>query len=206
MLVAAPTARQKARSLMAPLSWWQMLAWAVPALVAGSVVSELRVAHGGAPLLVTPWLGALFLVVAAALWLLGRGVRNLKLHRETSLTALGAARTAAFAKAAALTGAACVGFGVGVLVVGITRLWAPAMAASALGAGIAAVGAAVMTATAWVVERWCRDDDRDPEDDPSRPKRDSHRRMGERPDTAGAARVDVGQADAGRRSDTSAAS
>lgn len=127
-------------------------------LASGSLIAALMLRFGHSPLILTPWLALLFLVIGIILLGAGLQVKRLKSGKSTTITALHAARIALFARSSAINGAAFTAFLLGVLLISLTRLWAKAVALAALNAGIAAAGALVMTILAVVVERWCLDD------------------------------------------------
>lgn len=143
---------------MKKLSLPLLFALAAVAFVVAALLSAVLVSSGNSPLLVTPWMAAVFLLFAA--YLLGSGlqVRKYKRGQPTNLSALGAARVAVLARVCAHFGSVFFGLLAGVGAVGLMRLWAPATAASAVGAGIAALGALVLVVCAVVAERWCLDD------------------------------------------------
>jgi Preprotein translocase subunit Sec62 len=143
---------------MTPVSWPFVVAVAVVALLCGFFVSGGLVITGHSPLIITPWMGVLFLVIAVVLFAGGIGVKHLKSGRRTNTTALQAARVAAFARSCLLCGAGFSGFLAGVAGIGLFRLWASAMQQSAIYGGIAFLGAIIMTIVAVIVERWCIDD------------------------------------------------
>lgn len=143
---------------MKPFSWGLVAATGAVGLAVGAGLSLGLMAFTKSPLLITPWLGLLFLLLGAGILAGGLAVRRFKRGSARRLTAIQAARVALFARSAIFNGAAFVGFLGGIAAVGLMRLWAPATAASAVGAGIACVGALVMMIIAILVERWCRDD------------------------------------------------
>lgn len=143
---------------MKPLNWGIAVLIGLVGAVLGSLLSLATVMMGNTPLIVTPWLALLFLGVAIALWVAGREVRKLKQKKSTRMTPIQASRVAFFARSAVLNGAAFTGFLAGVGLIAATRLWAPAMASGALGAGAAGLAALAMTLIAAIVERWCVDD------------------------------------------------
>lgn len=129
----------------------------VAALAFGALIAALMVRYGSQPLVVTPWISLSFILIG--LWLLigGRAVRNLKAHKETWVSPVGAARIAVFARSSAYVLSGCTGFLMGVAGVGFTRMWAPIMAFAAWSALAGAVTALFACLSAVVVERWCRD-------------------------------------------------
>ena len=142
---------------MKKLSIPQLFLWAVLAAAGAALGQAVLVASGNSPLLITPWMALVFLAFALYLLVAGLQVRKYKRGEQNNLSALGAARVAILARVCASLGSVFFGLLVGLMVVGLTRLWAPAMASAALGAGIAAVGAIVLTVIALMVERWCLD-------------------------------------------------
>lgn len=160
---------------MKPLQWGPMFGLFLGGGALGLGISAILIGLGRHPLGITGWLGAFFGLIAVVLWYMGNQVRRLKSGSDTRMTPLQAARVAAMARSIAINGAWFSGFLVAVSAVGFTRVWAPAMLSSAIGAGSAAVGALAMTAVAWVVERWCVDDSDSDQDNAS-----SKQRPGER--------------------------
>ena len=149
---------------MKPQSIAQLAVVAAIFAGAGALGSAVSVGVGGNPLQVTPFLGAVFVLLAIVLLWAGLAVRRLRQHKRTWMTPLMAVRTAVAARAGSLMGAASLGVLVGVAVVGSVRLEASAMASSAATAALGALGALVLTVVAVIVERWCvihpDDDDR----------------------------------------------
>ncbi len=149
---------------MKPLNIGLVAAVGGVALALGALTLAVSVRYGSAQLVVTPWISLLF--VAIGVWLLvgGRGVRRLKARKETWVTAPGAARIAALARATSYVASGSSGFLLGTAVVAFTRLWAPAMATAAwtgLAGGLTALFACI---SACVVERWCIDTSSDDQD------------------------------------------
>lgn len=146
---------------MTPIRVSTVFLLAAAGLIVGAGLAFGLLSLGRTPLLITPWLGLVFVVVAAGLWLGGKEVRRLKQREVSRVSPLQAARIAFFARSATLNGAAFTGFLLGGALVNFFRLWAPATASSAVGSAIAATGALAMTIVAWIVERWCLDDSGD---------------------------------------------
>lgn len=146
---------------MKPVSWPLIGSIALIAVAVGIVLSWGLVLAGYFPLVFTPWLGALFVVIAAGLFWAGLGVRRLKAGKRTSISSLQAARIAAFARSVLINGSGFSGFFIGVGVASLFRIWAPSMTSSLIGAGIAALGSIIMTVVAALVEHWCIDDSAD---------------------------------------------
>lgn len=143
---------------MRPLRGHTILLIGVGGILVGAAVTFVLLAVGRTPMLITPWLAPVFLVIGIGLIVGGREVRRLKAREDTRITPLQAARVAFFARSAALNGAGFTGFLLGIVFVSLSRWWAPATSAAAVGAGIAAGGAMAMTIMAFIVERWCVDD------------------------------------------------
>lgn len=143
---------------MKPVHWGVVTLLGIVGFAFGALLSVGLLSLGRTPLMITPWLGLFFLVLAGALLLGGREVRKLKARESTRITAIQASRVALFARSALLNSPLFTGFLAAVAVVGLFRLYAPATASSALGAGVGAAGALVFTIVAAIVERWCVDD------------------------------------------------
>lgn len=150
---------------MKPVSWPLVIGVAVIATIVGAVLSGTLVVLGHNPLILTPWLALFFLVVAGFLLWGGIGVKRLKTGAPTRISPLQAARIAALARSSLINGAGFTGFLAGTALIGVMRLWAPAMLSASLGSGVAALGALLLTVIAAIVEHWCIDDS--PEQDSS---------------------------------------
>ncbi|MCJ7827337.1 MAG: DUF3180 domain-containing protein [Demequinaceae bacterium] len=136
----------------------------------GSVVLGLGFFSWGMNVLITgtgspmpvPWPVPIALTIAAgaALWL-GWEVRQYRAGKRPDLSALQAARTAMFAQAAALTGAALVGV-YGGYIVALAADWGhPPRRSFIVAAVFAMVASGFLLAAGWVAERWCAIDDDD---------------------------------------------
>jgi Protein of unknown function (DUF3180) len=140
-----------------------LIAVAVLVCVASWVVLRL-LQGGGRDLPSTSWL-AVFIFVALALGLLlaGRPVKRLVAGRATRpVNPLYAARVLAMAQAAALAGAAIVGWYVAQVLMLVPDADVPSQQLQMLTLGVLALAAAGLAAVGLVVQRWCRleDDDR----------------------------------------------
>ena len=126
---------------------------------------------GGTPMIVTPGPAVVFALAAAALIWSGLAVRRLRAGKDTWIDAIGAMRVAVFARTSALVGAGLTGILIGVMVVSLMQLEAPAMVANSLGSGISSLVGLVWVIVAVAIERWCVID---PDDDaPSSHKRNA---------------------------------
>lgn len=150
---------------MKPLNRTLVVSVGIVALAVGSLASALMVRFAGRPIMVTPVLSLLFVVIGVWLLVGGGGVRRLTARRETWVTPVGAARIAVLARSSAYVMSGCGGFLAGVAAVAFTRLWAPAMAFSAWSSLAGAVGAVFACVCAVVVERWCIDSNSSGEDE-----------------------------------------
>ncbi len=149
---------------MTPQSIGQLGLAAASAASVSALISAIVVGTGRSPVIVTPYLALVLLVLALALLWAGWAVRRMRAHKRTWMTPIAAMRTAVAARAGALVGAVCLGLLVGVAVVGLFRLEASSMASSAMSAGLSALAALALTAVGVLVERWCLlgpDDDQD---------------------------------------------
>lgn len=169
---------------MKPLSIWMLIGVAILGLAGGGLTQTVLVGAGAHPVLITPWLSLLFLLVAVFLIAFGVGVRRLKRNAKTWVTPVMAGRTALFARSSAPVCAISAGFLLGVAAVGLMRSWAPAMAQSGWTALIAGAAAAIATVAAIVVERWCVDNGSDGTD--SSRRHDSASQRGRASDAASA--------------------
>ena len=110
---------------------------------------------GGTPMIVTPGPAVVFALATAALIWSGLAVRRLRAGKDTWIDAIGAMRVAVFARTSALVGAGLTGVLIGVMVVSLMQLEAPAMLANAIGSGLSGLVGIVWCVIAIVVERWC---------------------------------------------------
>ncbi|MGL5909584.1 MAG: DUF3180 domain-containing protein [Phycicoccus sp.] len=125
--------------------------------------------------------GALLLVIAAAVIYLARQVRQ-HTRDGTWIEPLRAARTVVLAQAAALTGAAAVGWYAGQLVVVAGDLTLLANRDRLLPLGLHLAVGAVLVVAGLVAQSWCRvRRDDDPHGDPDDGRRDEHRAGGGSP-------------------------
>lgn len=108
--------------------------------------------------------GLLLVIIAVAVLYLARGVRRHVLGRQR-LDALRAARTVVLAQAAALTGAAGVGWYLGQLAVVAGDLALVANRDRVLPLSLHALAAAALTVAGMVAQHWCRVD-RGDDDEP----------------------------------------
>ena len=82
-------------------------------------------------------------------------MRRLRAGKDTWIDAIGAMRVAVFARTSALVGAGLTGILIGVMVVSLMQLEAPAMVANSLGSGISSLVGLVWVIVAVAIERWC---------------------------------------------------
>ena len=122
------------------------LSWAMNTLVTG---------RGWSPVPV-PWTVPVMLccVAAVALWL-AWAVRQYKAGKRPGLDGLRAARTAMFAQAAALTGAALVGVYGGYAAALVGDWGHPPRRQLIVAALVAVAASGVLLAAGWIAERWC---------------------------------------------------
>lgn len=146
---------------MKPLSIWTQVGIGVAGLAVGFLLQGILVQIGAHPILITPWLALLFVLVAVFLIVFGIGVRRMKRKTKTWMTPVMAGRTALFARASAPVCATSAGVLLGIATVGLMRSWAPAMAQSGWSALAAGTMALIAAVSAIVVERWCVDDGSD---------------------------------------------
>ena len=143
---------------------------AVAVIVGGASWVVLKLLQGGGrDLPTTSWL-AVFIFVALGLGLLlaGRPVKRLVAGRATrAVNPLYAARVLAMAQAAALAGAAIVGWYLAQIVLLLPDADIPSQQLQILILGILALAAAGLGTVGLVVQRWCRLDE-----DPTNGQRD----------------------------------
>ncbi|SDB97437.1 Protein of unknown function [Sanguibacter gelidistatuariae] len=117
------------------------------------LVLERQGTHLGA----VPWVvGPVLVVLAVVVLWMALAVRAYQRGRRPSLDALRAARTAALAKAAALTGALLVGWYGGQLLLTLGRLQFESQQSRALAAGTATLCAIVLSVVGVIAERFCQ--------------------------------------------------
>jgi hypothetical protein len=141
---------------------------AVALVVGGASWVVLKVLEGGGrDLPSTSWL-AVFIFVALGLGLLlaGRPVKRLVAGQALRpVNPLYAARVLAMAQAAALAGAAFVGWYVAQILLLVPDADIPSRQQQMLVLGVLALAAAGLAAIGLVVQRWCRLDEPDPRQD-----------------------------------------
>lgn len=114
-----------------------------------------------------PWFTIAFLAgLAVVLLVRGRGVKKLVAREETSMTALGAARTLVLAKTSSLVGSLIGGFFAAQLAVGLTHPPAPIRGELLLSSGVGIAVCLGLVLVARLVEGWCRIDPPGTEDRP----------------------------------------
>jgi hypothetical protein len=151
---------------------------AVAMVVAGAswVILKL-VAGGGRDLPSTSWLSVfIFIALGLGLFVAGRPVKRLVAGRATRpLNPLYAARVLAMAQAAALAGAAIVGWYVAQIVLLLPDADIPSQQVQMVVLGVLAVASAGLAATGLLVQKWCRLDEppTDPFQDDRRDQRDA---------------------------------
>ncbi|MBN2176448.1 MAG: DUF3180 domain-containing protein [Demequinaceae bacterium] len=126
---------------------------------------NLLISEKGSPLPV-PWTVPLSLMIAAgaALWL-GWEVRQYRSGKRPGLSPFQAVRTALFAQAAALTGAALMGV-YGGYAMALAGYWShPPRRAFIEAAILATIASGLLLAAGWIAERWCAIDDDDDDDE-----------------------------------------
>jgi len=151
---------------------------AVAVVVGGASWVILKLAAGGGrDLPSTSWLAVfIFIALALGLFVAGRPVKRLVAGRATRpLNPLYAARVLAMAQAAALAGAAIVGWYVAHIVLLLPDADIPSQQVQMVVLGILAVAAAGLAATGLLVQKWCRLDEppTDPFQDDRRGQRDA---------------------------------
>ncbi len=144
---------------MKPLSIGMLVGVSLAGFAAGSLIQAILVQSGKHPLLITPWLSVLFLLISVFLLFVGFGIRRLKRKDKTWVTPVLAGRTALFARSSAPISALFAGLLLGIAAVSMMRAWAPMMAQSAWSALAAGIMALIAAVCAVVVERWSVDDD-----------------------------------------------
>lgn len=143
---------------MKPLSVWLVLAIGGTGLAVGSLLTAVVTGLGHSPIVFTPWLAVLFILVGVWLLVAGHAVKRLRGRQKTWIAPVGAARTAILARSSAPVMSAFAGLLLGVAVVAFFRAWAPAMAYAAWMALAGALGAIFASVSGTIVERWCIDE------------------------------------------------
>lgn len=147
---------------MARLTWWRIIVVALGLGVASWAVN-LYIAKTGSPLPI-PWPVSVALLVAAVAVLgFGWEVKQYRGGNRPGLSPFAAARTAMFAQASALTGAALVGVYGGYAVVLCGDWEYTSRRSLVVTALLAAAASVLLCASGWVAERWCALDDDDDE-------------------------------------------
>jgi hypothetical protein len=149
---------------------------AVAVVVGGASWVVLKLLEeGGRDLPSTSWLAVLiFVALGLGLLLAGRPVKRLLAGRAPRpVNPLYAARVLAMAQAAALAGAAFVGWYVAQILVLVPDADIPSQQQQILVLGVLALAAAGIAAIGLLVQRWCRLDEPDPRQD---------ERLGQTPD------------------------
>ena len=149
---------------------------AVAVVVGGASWVVLKLLEeGGRDLPSTSWLAVLiFVALGLGLLLAGRPVKRLLAGRAPRpVNPLYAARVLALAQAAALAGAAFVGWYVAQILVLVPDADIPSQQQQILVLGVLALAAAGIAAIGLLVQRWCRLDEPDPRQD---------ERLGQTPD------------------------
>lgn len=139
---------------MKPLSWNQLALSLVCGGAVGFMLNSILLGTGSFPIILTPFLGVLSLVVAAVLLALGRRVRALRNGDRSAIDVMTALRVVLFARASAIVCAALVGLCIGIILSGLTRLEASAVFDSVLWAGVAGIGLLVWMTVGIIVEKW----------------------------------------------------
>lgn len=145
--------------------WTTVLACLVTTAVISFVLFDLVLRHRGWVPGLTAW-GAVVAVVMTVLVLVaGLAVRRLREHRETWMTPIGAAVTAAGAQASVLVGVLVGGVYAGELVVAVIAPSSPAMCSLAWTAGGCLLACLAWSAVGLLVEHWCAIDMSDDDED-----------------------------------------
>jgi len=141
---------------------------AVAVVVGGASWVVLKLLEGGGrDLPSTSWLAVLiFVALGLGLLLAGRPVKRLLAGRAPRpVNPLYAARVLAMAQAAALAGAAFVGWYVAQILLLVPDADIPSQQQQILVLGVLALAAAGIAAIGLLVQRWCRLDEPDPRQD-----------------------------------------
>jgi hypothetical protein len=145
---------------VARLTWRRLV---VVALGLGVISAGLNfwISRSGSPLRIS-WSVSVALVIAALATLgIGWEVRQYREGKRPGLSPFKAAKTAVFAQAAALTGAALVGLYGGYAAALIGDWGHPPRRTLILTALLALLASVVLCAAGWVAEKWCSLDDGD---------------------------------------------
>jgi hypothetical protein len=148
---------------------------AAAVMVGGASWVVLKLLQGGGrDLPTTSWLAVfIFVALGLGLFVAGRPVKRLVAGRATrTVNPLYAARVLAMAQAAALAGAAIVGWYGAQIVLLLPDRDIPSQQLQMLVLGVLGLAAAGLAAVGLVVQRWCRLDE-DPREDEPRDQRES---------------------------------
>lgn len=145
---------------------WTRLVLVALVATAASYAVLLFVESRGLALVGPPWLsGALLLVIAAVVGVLGWNVRQYARGKRPGFDVLLAARTVVLATASAYTGALLVGWYAAQVLVVVGDLDVAGRRDVAITAGVATLAAAALSVVGLVVERWCEVPPPDEDDD-----------------------------------------
>lgn len=147
---------------MKPLSLTSLL---IPAALFGAIGALAALLSTA--IMITPFTGVLFVLVAIGLFYFGRKVVALKEHEDTNMNAQGAMYVAMFAYTSAWVSAGAIGFFAGFALASLRNFHADFIRTSLLGALLSAIGAIILLIVAIIVERWCQIDDDDDSNPPS---------------------------------------
>lgn len=149
---------------MRPLSKGGLLLMGALTAVLVAGLSLMSVASGASPVIVTPMLTILQLLLAALLLWAGLHVKRFIARTRTWVTPLSAMRIALSARASAIVASLLVGALLGILVASLSRIGAPEMMRNVLASAFGAAAGLAWGVIALIVERWCLVDEDDRED------------------------------------------
>ncbi len=141
---------------MKPLPIGLIAAFALGGLALGLLVQAMLL-QSNRPLIITPWLALVFLLLAIWLGAVGVGIRRLKRKERTWVTPVLAGRTALLARAVVPVATFFATLLLGIALVSFGRSQSPLLMSVGWSATVGAVGAFGAATVAFLVERWAID-------------------------------------------------
>lgn len=139
---------------MKPLSLTSVLVSFVAGGLIGALVNTILLGLTYLPIMLTPYLGLLSVVIAAALIMYGRQVKALRDGQTHACDPLVATRVVLFARSSAVVCAFLSGTCLGVIFTNLPRIEAPALWESTWSGAIAGFGLLLWMIAGIIVEKW----------------------------------------------------
>lgn len=147
---------------MTPLAPSSLIVSAGTVGLIGALLNSFLLGSGQFPIMLTPLLGVVSLLMALGLYTAGKKVRDLRDGKPSTLNPIMALRIVLFARASALVCASGIGLCVGIILTGMSRFEGSAVRESLFGALAAGVGFAAWMIAGIVVEKWGQRQDDEP--------------------------------------------